>query len=441
MPLLPMMNFQFVQPQGNPLARNMFSDLQEGMKTAYMPQTLAAELQKQQLANQLAQTNLQYAPQMNEADLASKLASANLMGQQAEYYGPNIQSEMALRNIQAALMNQTMQYKPFEIAGQMDPITKMIAGRMFAAQLAKGGGGGGSTGGSTAIPTNISTGDSGMTITPTASRMPVDSGGMSVVPGGLAAQLAPPIANTNAPRLPGGLTQDQGAQLLNGVNNVPANTPNVMNQGANLGSIYDNLYKIQFDNAIASMTKNPAFGSNRAGQGGTYTDPLTGGKFTTDTSANTTTDQTTIAAVDRVIPLLQQMSEDLSPFQTLLGKSELKAGQLGNFLYGMNNQYPAQYARGQANLEAAAEGLLKAWGLKVTNEAQESMKNYVRPQSHWWGGGESPQQYRDRIQGIIKQLKENASQASARLASGQNLTSSRNENDYRVYNHESGDIE
>lgn len=432
MPLLPMMNFQFVQPQGNPLARNMFSDLREGMQTAYMPQTLAAELQKQQLANQYQQIQNQYAPQMSEADIAQKNAQSNLWGQQAQYWGPSAQAEIAFKNAQAALANQSLQYKPFEIAGQMDPITKMIAGRMFAAQLAKGGAGGGSTGGSTAIPTNISTGDSGMTITPTASRMPVDSGGMSVVPGGLAAQLAPPIANTNAPRLPGGLTQDQGAQLLNGVNNVPANTPNVMNQGANLGSIYDNLYKIQLDNALASMGKNPAFGSNRAGQGGTYVDPLTGRTFTTNTSSNTTTDQTTMAAVQRVAPIIKNLSDNLAPFQTFWGSRKLDAQQLGNYLFGMDNKLPAQYAAGKAALEVSAEGLLKAWGLKVTNEAQQSMKDAVRPRF-----GESPQGYQSRIINTLKQLQENADQASSRIAAGQTVRG----NQGGIYNLESGEFE
>lgn len=438
MPILPMMNFQNIQPQGNPLAHDMFSNIQQGMQTAYMPANLAAALQKQQLANQYQQIQNQYAPQMSESEIAQKNAQSNLFGQQAQYWGPNAESEIGLRNAQTGLANQTMQYKPYEIASQMDPITKMLAGRQFAAQLGNRGGSGAQ--GSTGIPSNqqVSTGDSGMTITPAGNQMPVNNGNMSVMPGGLGAQMAPPIANTGGQRLPGGMNQQQGAQFLNGINGAPQDNPNVMNQGGNLGSLYDNLYGIQLNNALSSMGKNPAFGSNRAGEGGTYTDPMTGRKFTTNTGANTTTDQTTIAAVDRVSPIIKQLSNDLAPFQTLFGQANLRGQQLQNWLYGANNQLPSQYARGQAGMEVAAEGLLKAWGLKVTNEAQQSMKNAIQPVS-----GESSDGYKNRIIGTLKQLQENSDQASSRIASGQTVRGSQggNNNSARVYNPDSGDIE
>lgn len=107
-----MINYAGLTPQGNPLARDMMSNIQEGIKAGYLPRNLKENLQEKQLANALQKIALQYAPQNAQADLAYNQqraphlnAQTGLIDQQAQYYGPNIQSEMALRDAQTRLGN------------------------------------------------------------------------------------------------------------------------------------------------------------------------------------------------------------------------------------------------------------------------------------------------------------------------------------------------
>lgn len=135
---LPQMNpYLSGQAAGQELARGnekSFAFPQEMQKGNLLNQILAAqarnapqmnqeELKKAQLANQLSSIQNQYAPQMTQAELAYKQAQtpnlqANtaLMGQQAQYFGPNIQSEIGSRNAQAAL-NRMYVDKPAYLAG------------------------------------------------------------------------------------------------------------------------------------------------------------------------------------------------------------------------------------------------------------------------------------------------------------------------------------
>lgn len=131
---------------------DLMEALQAGMKTAYMPQQMSADMQKQKMANELQKVALQYAPQNAQAELAYKQqqaphlqAQTGLVNQQSQYYGPNIQSEMALRNAQANLENQKAQL-PYGgaslpgIAGEMiglESIKKMYGENSPQYQMAK----------------------------------------------------------------------------------------------------------------------------------------------------------------------------------------------------------------------------------------------------------------------------------------------------------------
>ncbi len=67
--------------------------MQEGIKNRYLPNTLQAQLEEQLLKNK-------YYPENSEAQNRSKNAYADYVAQQARFYGPNINSEMALRGMQ-----------------------------------------------------------------------------------------------------------------------------------------------------------------------------------------------------------------------------------------------------------------------------------------------------------------------------------------------------
>lgn len=400
MPVLPMMNFQNIAPQGIPALRDLFSNLQQGIQTAYLPQSLRNQNQLGQLENALKGVQLKYAPQTAEADLANKLAGTDLLKQQSQYYGPNILSEIDLRNLMRQMHEQEMQFKPFELASNLDPITKMIAGRQLAGQLANSIG--------TPSHPNISSNDNGFTLNPMGQNIPRDSGTMSMMQQG-------GMSPMQGQRLPGGLTQQQGAQFLNGINNAPSNAPNVMNQGGNLSDLYDQMYNTQLQNAL--QIKNPAFGSAKGGAGGTYTNPLTGETYTTNTSGNTQQDQASIAALERVKPLMQEIAKNLAPFQTLSGKADLKGQEWMNKIFGQNNPLPGQYAKAQSDLELVAESLIKSFGLRTTDKTMKSMRNAISPKE-----GESANQYQSRISDILNHLENNVGEAKKRLSSGQSLT-------------------
>lgn len=169
-------------------------------------------------------------------------------------------------------------------------------------------------------------------------------------------------------------------------------------------------------NVPQSMVKNPAFGSQRSGAGGTYTDPSTGQTISTPTNANTTQNQRSIQALQRVTPLVQDLSKKMSQFQTLPAKGKLTYERLGN-LFGGNNELPNQYAQGRQDLELAPESLLKAYGLNVTDKSLETMRKAVEPVV-----GESQKGYQNRISRTLGLLQENEEQAKSAQSGGYDVT-------------------
>ena len=72
MPIAPL-NFQNLRPQSGGLSE-LFPGLVQGLQAAYAPKQMQSNLQGKDLANSLAQIQLQYAPQMQEAQIAEKQA-------------------------------------------------------------------------------------------------------------------------------------------------------------------------------------------------------------------------------------------------------------------------------------------------------------------------------------------------------------------------------
>ena len=392
MPLNPI-NFQVLSPQqadpfiyglgqgaqiGNSFLAARAQAIKNQMAQAQLPyaqQLAQLGLQKQQIANSTAQNTLNYAPQMSQAQLASAQAMPGLYG-----------SEAAKNQAQTAYLGQQASLYPYQVAAGLGPLTQLIAGQQLAHQLA----------GNNATSTN-----GGATI-----NMPSQ-------PSNASSQTAPPAfyyrpqSQGAYPVLPGGLNAQQGQQVANQLG-AATGTPAPVTPPS--------LYDTAFANAVKQFGKDPTQGSAKGGAGGTYFNPLTGQTTSSDTTANTTLDQQTSAAIQRVSPLLDQLSSKLAPFQTAKGYAGLRLGQALNFSGLGKSQTPNDYAIGQEVLKVAPESLIRAFGLRVTNEALQRMEDAVKPVF-----GETPDAYKARITNTLAQLQENQTQAQGRLRSGMNV--------------------
>lgn len=163
--------------------------------------------------------------------------------------------------------------------------------------------------------------------------------------------------------------------------------------------------------------KDPRMGSNRAGEGGTYIDPQTGKATSTDTSSMTTTDQTAIAGAQRVTPLIKNIVKNLPQFQTAGNRLEEKAEGFANEYFGGNYDKPSQLAQAKADLDVSAEGLIKAYGLRVTDKALDMMKGAIQPMK-----GESPQGYENRLLSTLNTISDFDGQSKSRLLNGTDIT-------------------
>jgi hypothetical protein len=388
----------------NPLSFQQAAPVVSGMQAgADISQQMGlAALQRQQ-AQTAAITN-RFLPQSTQANIALTQAQTGAIPYQNQ-----------LAQAQTGVANATAQNIPYQLLNYVDPITRMRMSQQIAQRL-NGGMPGQVAGG---IPPITST-NGGMTIQPAQGQQPQPMG----VPYSLAAmsgaqQQAPQTSQYQT--LPGGMTPQQGQQVAQqlGAQPVPAGQPAAAMQAIGMpstgSSLYDNLYGIQLNNMLQQLGKNPAFGG-KYGAGSTNINPLNGQPYTTDTQTNTSFDQQTLAALPRIQPQLDALIKNLPQFQTLAGKASLYGQQFGNLVLGQKGSLPDQYEVGQQALKTAPESMIKAWGLKVTNEALDRMQEAIEP-----GLGETPQGYTARIVGTLNQLKENAGQSSDRLASGQDL--------------------
>lgn len=358
---------------------NLGRMLQNAMLSQQVPysgQMAQQDLQSKLLANALSQNTLNYAPQMSQADLNLKAAQAAAQNALPGLYG----SEEAKNNADTGLINQQTKFYPYQVASNYDPITKMLIGSRLAQQF----------------------------------------GGLPPVQNQSIAPSQPPVTNN----LPGGALPNgvpyMPALASNNAQPAPVNAPSVNGLPANLS----NLYGMQYANTIKSMGKDPTMGSIRSGAGGTYYNPFTGQTTTTDTSSNTTLDQRTVAAIQRVQPLINSLSNNLAPFQSAEGVGKLNFARGMNYLFpdAFNSlapnlaQLPSMNAAGEQALQTAPESLLRAFGLPVTNESLTRMEYAVKPRF-----GETKQQYQQRLTNTMAELQQNAMQSNQRLKYGMNV--------------------
>jgi hypothetical protein len=169
----------------------------------------------------------------------------------------------------------------------------------------------------------------------------------------------------------------------------------------------------------SGFQKNLAMSPARGGQGGTYLNPQ-GQPVSTDTAQMTTQDQQTVAAIQRLGPMMDTIINQMPQFQTAAAQGQVALQGVANKYLGGNYPGPSNQAAGEAAIQAVPDPLLRILGMPSTNESIKSIQQIVAPQP-----GESPQAYRERL---INQKaifsNDYAGAAQDRLANGISLTSS-----------------
>lgn len=167
-------------------------------------------------------------------------------------------------------------------------------------------------------------------------------------------------------------------------------------------------------NPQGNLVPSPGSPNSKYSTGGlTWIDPKTGNAISVPTTQTASLDQQTIIGAERVKPMLQRLYKEMAPFRTAKGDLALYAQGAGNYFLGQNNPLPSVYAAGQGDLATAPEGLLRAYGLRVSHEALELMKSKIKPYP-----GESGQQYGQRILNTLQELKQQQEQAASQLRGG-----------------------
>lgn len=167
------------------------------------------------------------------------------------------------------------------------------------------------------------------------------------------------------------------------------------------------------DTDLSGLVKDPSKSPARGGQGGVYVDPKTGKTIVTNTPKNQTQDQTTISSMQRVTPQIDTLLKVMPQFQSATTQAQKGLEGFSNKYFGTNFSLPSEFATGQAQLAAAPEALMKAYGLNVTDESLKTMRQTIQPMS-----GESPQGYKNRILETLVHLKSMEGQAKSRIADG-----------------------
>lgn len=164
--------------------------------------------------------------------------------------------------------------------------------------------------------------------------------------------------------------------------------------------------------------KDATKGPSKGGQGGTYTDIKTGRVYSTDTNRQTTQDQATIAAIQRLEPMMQSIITQLPQFQQAATRGKAAIQGVANNFFGANFKLPSDKAEGESQLNAAPDPLLKVLGLPSTDEGIKTVRGIIAPQA-----GESPQYYQERVTNQLMKFRSDYMQsAKDRLANGITLS-------------------
>src|SRR5882762_4879219 len=134
---LPVINYAALPPSGDRAAAGELNALQQGFNMGILPFKEKADMKQQQLANALAQAQLQYYPQQAQSGIDAQKSATNRNNIEAQYLPQDMQSQINARNAQTGLTNQQTKFLPLD--KMIDAINSQRANSRFgnAYQLSK----------------------------------------------------------------------------------------------------------------------------------------------------------------------------------------------------------------------------------------------------------------------------------------------------------------
>lgn len=215
-------------------------------------------------------------------------------------------------------------------------------------------------------------------------------------------------------KITGNKQQDQNQQQSQNNSNIPSSDGNIpSNQGQNIP--FQNNDNSNNSNIDSSPLFPSSSGMTSVGERMTapyseqihkesvlFRDPLTGKIISTPSSATVTSLQSAINAAQRAEPQLKKLADAASPFMTASGQGNLLLQRGKNFFqYGKEpGKLPTQYAAFKSLIQSAPESLVKAYGLRPTNETIGRMQKIIEPLI-----GETSDQYKQRLLNQLESLK------------------------------------
>jgi hypothetical protein len=143
-------------------------------------------------------------------------------------------------------------------------------------------------------------------------------------------------------------------------------------------------------------------------------------------SSTVTAGQQALLAAKRAEPQLQRLANEWEPFMNLKGMGHMVGQSLGNLVtdpdtrktWGWSNDLPSKYAAAKAETETAPEALLKAYGLRATNESLDRLQRAIEPMY-----GENTEGYKTRIKNLLEHIRtEQEEPTKQALAQGYNVS-------------------
>lgn len=298
--------------------------------------------------NAIKQAQAQYAPYTTYADAASKLAYANMLPYQ----------------VRATVMSNPMLW--MALKDNPNAINAMM--NSFMQSVPKGN----NVFGNINLPS------------------PGSMGGMGVAGNGLLGLILNKIGSV----LP-----------QNAINNEPVSnaTNNAMNQSPIQNNQQTSPLVPSASGGMAGVVgKNIApYIQSPYGEGKAIPDPNNPGQVIyTPTGTTITEDQRAINAAQRVEPQLRELADAAKPFMTASGLGSMGMQSLENFFAGGKGEKPSQYANYKSIVAAAPEALVKAYGLRPTNETINRMQRVIEPHL-----GENPDSYHDRVLNELQKIQ------------------------------------
>jgi hypothetical protein len=176
------------------------------------------------------------------------------------------------------------------------------------------------------------------------------------------------------------------------------------------------------------VAKDPTKSPAKGGQGGTYTDLTTGRVYSSNTPKQTVQDQATVAAIQRLTPMVESITNNLPQFQSNYVKTKAYLQGIANKNFGTDFTLPTEKQEGISNLNAAPDPLLRIMGLPSTDEGIKTVRGILEP-----GEGESPKNYKERVLRELAMFQKNYSGAALdRLENGITLREGNQVNNQNV---------